>query len=329
MKRSLKVLLFILAACILVSGCSGDRRSTGGEAPGSEKIKLATTIFPVYEFARNIGGDRVEVYNLLPPGAEPHHWEPNPRDLIRINDAQLFVYCGAGLEPWVESILKNTDRSRLTVVDTSKGVQLLEGGGDRHDESQSGGVEDSGVHQKEEHDHSGTDPHIWLDPANAGIMVDNILEGLVQADPAGKEYYTENAKKYRASLADLDGRYRDALAGAGQKHLVVSHDAFGYMAHRYGLEQLSIRELSADSEPSPARMAEIVGLVKKYRIKYIFSETMISPAVSEAIAREAGVKTLVLNPIDGLSEKEIAGGKSYLSIMEENLSNLKIACEVR
>jgi len=327
--KTLRLLLFILTAFILVSGCSGDRRSTGREDPGSEKIKLVTTIFPVYDFARNIGGDRVEVYNLLPPGAEPHHWEPNPGDLIRVSEARLFAYCGAGLEPWVESVLRNTDRSKLTVVDASKGAQLLEGGGDSHDGSPGEEVEDSGVDQEEDHDHGAVDPHIWLDPANAGIMVDNILEGLVQADPAGKDYYTANAQKYRASLEDLDGRYRAALAGAGQKRFVVSHDAFGYMAHRYGLEQLSIRELSADAEPSPARMAEIVGLVREYRIKYIFSETLISPAVSEAIAREAGVRTMVLNPIGGLSEKEIAEGKSYLSIMEENLGNLKIACEVR
>ncbi|MFZ5646888.1 MAG: metal ABC transporter substrate-binding protein [Bacillota bacterium] len=331
-----KIRFFILIMFILavISGCAaGDRKTAvaagGGKDPGpssgtGEKVRVTATIFPLYDFARNIGGDRVEVYSLLPPGAEPHHWEPAPGDLVMLGKSKVLLYNGAGLESWLESALKNVDRSKMTVVDCSAGVTLI--GGREHD--------GDGGDQKEDHkeEHKGgemSDPHIWLDPANAAVMVDNILSGMVKADPANSDYYTENAGKYKARLADLDGKYRSALAGAAIKHFVVSHDSFGYLARRYGLEQVPIRGLNADSEPGPARMAEIVDLVRKYRIKYIFYETLVSPRVSEAIARETGARTLVLNDVAGLTEKEISQGKNYLSVMEENLQNLKTACEAR
>lgn len=295
--------VLIIALTIILAGCAGE--PAGSSAGG--KIKVCATTYPLYDFAKNIGGDRVEAFMLLPPGAEPHHWEPAPGDIIKIGGSNVFVYNGAGLESWLENTLTQVDRNKTALVDSSSGVELIKG--------------EDGEH--------GQDPHIWLDPVNAQKMVDNILEGLVKADPANKDYYNANAREYKARLAELDSRYRAALSGARIRQIVVSHDAFGYLASRYGLEQISARGLSADSEPSPARLAEIVALVREHHIKYIFYETLVSPKVSETIAREAGVGTLVLNPGDGLSEKEMAGGEDYLKIMEENLENLKVACEAR
>lgn len=315
MAKALRFLAVCLACGLILAGCASTDRRGGVPAAGTgDRIKVTTTIYPLYDFTRNIGGDRVEVFNLLPPGAEPHHWEPTAGDVIKISTSQVFIFCGAGLEPWAENILKNSSNGKTTVVDSSSGVKLLQEGGEQHE----------GGHGKESED-----PHIWLDPSNAAIMVDNILSGLVKADPANRDYYTANAQSYKGRLADLDGRYRAALAGARIKYFVVSHDAFGYLAQRYGLEQLPIRGLTADAEPSPARMAEIVDLVRKHGIKHIFYETLVSPAVSKAVARETGAQTLVLNDIAGLSEEEISQGKNYLTVMEENLENLKKACEAR
>ncbi|MHB8156520.1 MAG: metal ABC transporter substrate-binding protein [Desulfocucumaceae bacterium] len=321
--KAFTALVIILSLAVL-GGCSvgGGQVASGGKAEKG-KIKVITTIFPLYDFSSNIGGDRIEIYNLLPPGAEPHHWEPSPGDLLKVGKADVFIFSGAGLESWVEGVLGNTDSTRIMVVDSSQGLNLLEGNKEEQEEHGAvGGHEINAVH-------SGTDPHIWLDPVNAQMMVDNILAGLVKADPANKDYYTENATKYKSRLSELDERYKAGLSGAKIKYFVVSHDAFGYMARRYGLEQLPLRGLSADSEPSPARMAEIIGLIKKYGIKHIFYETLVSPKVSEAIAREAGVEILVLDPVGGLTEEEVARGKNYITLMEANLENLRISCEAR
>ncbi|MCL5057738.1 MAG: metal ABC transporter substrate-binding protein [Actinobacteria bacterium] len=303
MIKFLRPVALLIIMALFLAGCSGGPpgRSSGG------KIRVCATTYPLYDFAKNIGGDRIEAFMLLPPGAEPHHWEPAPGDIIKISGSDVLVYNGAGLESWLENTLIQVDRNKTAVVDSSSGVDLIRG----------------------EDGEQGQDPHIWLDPVNAQKMVDNILEGLVKADPANKDYYAANAREYKARLAELDGRYRAALSGAGIRQIVVSHDAFGYLARRYGLEQISARGLSADSEPSPARLAEIVELVREHHIKYIFYETLVSPKVSETIAEEAGVGTLVLNPVAGLSEEEMAGGEDYLKIMGENLENLKAACEAR
>lgn len=336
-KRIFLQLIVLLTAGITLAGCAGGGKeaATSGSAVKNDNKKMVvyTTIYPLFDFARNVGGDRAEVYNLLPPGADPHHWEPTPGDIVKISKSNVFVYCGAGLESWVEGALKNADTGKMVIVDCSRGIKLLEGGG--HEEGHDGHDDDE---EKEKHqqgrdggesneDHSGTDPHIWLDPVNAAIIVDSIRDGLIKADPANKEYYTANAYKYKEKLARLDGEYRTILAKAKVKHFVVSHAAFGYLAGRYGLEQVPIRGLTADAEPNPARMAEIVALVRKYHIKYIFFETLVSPKVSETLARETGAGTLMLDPMGGMTEKDLAAGKNYLAIMEENLKNLKIACE--
>ncbi len=318
MKSPFQLLAVLLAAAILAAGCGGGGRKEKAGAPAAGgKITIYTTVFPLFDFARNVGGERVEVFNLLPPGADPHHWEPTPGELVKIQKAAVFVYCGAGLEQWAENALKNVSRERTVVVDCSEGIDLMEesGHGDGHDR------------EGDRHHSSRADPHIWLDPVCAGIMVDNILAGLTKADPAGKDYYTSNADNYKGRLARLDASYREALGAAKVKQFVVSHDAFGYLAKRYGLDQVPIRGVTAEGDPSPARMAEIVELVRKHGIKYIFCDSLASPAVSEAIARETGAKTLMLHHIASLTEKEWREGKNYLSLMEENLENLKKACQ--
>lgn len=308
----------LLPVILILPGCGGgDSPQVPQPAAGEKKIKVSTTIYPLSDFTQKIGGDRVEVIKILPPGADPHHWEPTPGDLISIGRSDVFIYSGAGLELWAESVLKNTDRKKTAVVDCSKGVKLLPGNpGSRH--------------QQDEEPHAGgADPHIWLDPVNAGIMVDNILAGLVAADPAGKDYYSARAGEFKTRLAELDALYKETLARAKLRQFVVSHAAFGYLAGRYGLEQVPVRGLTAEAEPGPARMAEIVKQVRENRIKYIFVEPLVNAGVSQAIARETGAGILTLNPIVALTENEINEGKDYLSIMRENLDNLAIACEAR
>jgi zinc transport system substrate-binding protein len=313
--------LFFALILVMVAGCAGQRpeEKQQGKAPG--KLKVFTTIYPLYDFTVNIGGDKVDVQNLVPAGAEPHEWEPTPRDLANMGGANVFVYCGAGLEPWIDKALKNLDYSKLIVVDSSKGIELKNA-------NEEEGEQGAGNGSLNNSDAGGLDPHIWLDPINAKQMVNNIKEGLINADPGNREYYEANASRYAAKLDALNNDYL-VLEKAPEKYFVTSHAAFGYLAERYGLKQVPIRGLSPEVEPTPARIADIIKTVREQKINYIFFETMVSPKVSQVIASEAGAGVLVLNPLGGLSQEEIDAGKNYLSVMRDNLENLKLALGVK
>lgn len=296
MRRRLILALALLCLAVWSAGCSLPRRETPPAA--GERVLVMATIFPVYDFARQVGGDRVEVRLMVPPGAEPHDWEPTPQDLAALSQAKVFIYSGAGLEPWVNKVLSGNLRKDAVVVEASQGVDLYTAP-DGH-----------------------TDPHVWLDPDNARKMVNNIRDGLVAADAAHKTEYEQNAAAYVKQLIGLDAAYRDALAHVARRDFVTSHAAFGYLARRYGLNQIPIMGLAPDAEPTPETMAGIVRLVREQGIKYIFFETLVSPKLSQTIARETGASTLVLNPLEGLSPQEMAQGKNYLTVMHDNLVNL-------
>ncbi|MCL6634366.1 MAG: metal ABC transporter substrate-binding protein [Peptococcaceae bacterium] len=335
--------MLVLAAGLAMAGCSGGgNRDAAATATPGQKLKVVTTIYPLYDFTRNVGGDRIEVKCLVPPGSEPHEWEPSPRDLAELQKAGVFIYCGAGMESWAGKTLQAVASPKLVAVDCSRGIDLISGdeeggrpgqGGAEHQPAFPHDSKDEpgcAVESKEDHGHgAGTDPHIWVDPLNAMKMVDNIAAGLSQADPANRAYYEANAAEYRKKLKALHEEYKNGLAGATRKEFVTSHAAFGYLARRYGLVQVPIRGLSPEVEPTPTRMAEVVKLAREKKIRYIFFESLVSPKVSQIIAAEAGAETLVLNPVGGLTRDEMTAGKDYLSVMRENLANLQKALEVK
>ncbi|MCL6635282.1 MAG: metal ABC transporter substrate-binding protein [Peptococcaceae bacterium] len=318
------LLAAVIVFCALTAGCTeprGDKADkTGPASPGAErKIKVYTTIYPLYDFAVNVGKDRVDIVNLVPAGAEPHEWEPSPKDLAGLSRADVFIFCGAGLENWVGRALSSVRAKNMTVVDAGRNIRLIHGGGhEPTPEEEAGGGPEAGRGAV-------TDPHIWVDPVNAKQMVGNIAEGLAEADPAHADEYRKNAAAYQDRLDALHARYQSELAGVKFREFITSHDAFGYLAERYQLVQIPIRGLSPESEPTPARMAEVVRIAREKGIKYIFFESLVSPRVSEVIAGEAGASTLVLNDAAGLTPEEIKSGKDYIAVMEENLENLKKA----
>lgn len=314
------IVVFISALLLsFTAGCKKQQPEKQPPAEPAKKIKVYTTIYPVYDFTVKVGGEKAEVISMVPPGGEPHEWEPKPRDLAGLGEADVLIYCGAGMEPWIDKALKNI--SVPVVVDASQGVELLEES-QGHDHDHGHGGENN---QKVEN----VDPHIWLDPLNAVIMVGNVRDALVKADPANSGFYQENAAGYSAQLELLHGDYRAALEKAPKKVFVTSHAAFGYLAHRYGLRQVPIRGISPEVEPAPGRVAEIIKTVRREQISHIFFETLVSPKVSQVIAAETGARVLVLNPLGGLSQDEINAGKDYLAVMRENLANLKVALEVK
>ncbi len=287
--------LATLAVITLLSGWAA-----GAPAP-SDKVAVVASFYPLYHFARQVGADRVTIRNLVPAGAEPHDYELTPRAVIAVNEARLLIYNGAGLEPWVQKLLSQIP-ARVVKVNASSGIQLMRIG--------------SGENRGQ------IDPHVWLDPVLAQRQVDNILAGLVQADPSGRPIYEANAAAFKTRLGALHERIQRVLAPCRKKVFITSHAAFGYFAARYTLTQLAISGVTPEGEPSAAKMREILRIVRQHDIRVIYYETLVSPRVAAAIAREVGARTLVLNPIEGLTDAEVQQGKDYVSVMDENIRNL-------
>jgi len=313
----LTVLAMAVLAAVVLVGCSRE------EQKASPKLQVVTTLFPLYDFARTISGDRAEVTMLLPPGMEPHSFEPKPNDIIRISKAGLFIYTNRYMEPWAETILKGIDRRKLRVVDAGQGVSYEKA-------SAAGGHDDDG-HGRHGIDGQAAvmDPHIWLDFGNAALMVDTILAGFVAADPANAVYYRAQAADLKARLAALDRRYRDGLSScASRVFLHGGHYTFGYLARRYGLEYRSLSGLSSESEPSAARMAAMVRQIRSSGVRYLFAEELLSPRLTETLAAEAGVAVLKLHGAHNLGRDDVQRGVGFIGLMEQNLANLQkgLAC---
>lgn len=288
----------ILAFFAVVSlfGCGND-----GEVMREEgKLQVYTSFYCVYDFVSQIGGDKVQVYNMLPNGAEPHNWEPTPGDMLKLENADFLFYNGRGMESWVDKVINSVENKNIKYVELSKGIEFLD--------------------SKEN-----TDPHIWLDPKNAKKEVEAIKNALVMADSANEEYYNENYKAFADRIDKLDIDFKNAVSEAKNKTIVVAHEAYGYLCGAYGLEQLGIEGLSAESEPSPAKMAEISKFVKDNGIKFIFFEELLTPKAASVISEETGAELLVLNPFEGTTEQEEKDNEDYFSVMYKNLDNIKKA----
>lgn len=268
----------------------------------SNKISVVASFYPLYDFAQEVGGSHVDVTNITPAGAEPHDYEPAPRDLVRANQAKVFIYDGGTLEPWVNKFLSDY---RNVPVKASDHVTL-------HTATLDG---QSGV----------KDPHFWLDPVLAQTIVKNIERGLIQADPNHRSDYTKNANAYISQLQQLDHDFKAGLSSCQQHQIISSHEAFGYLAAHYTFSVTAIAGISPDEEPSAGKLAEIANLAKRDHIKYIFFESLVSPRLADTIAQESGAKTLVFDPLEGLTQDAQKQGKNYVSVQRENLANLRTA----
>lgn len=318
MKRVVMVVLLLALAAAAV-GC---RKTAEQDAGGSGKLRVVATIFPVYEFARAVAGDKAEVTLLLPPGMEPHSFEPRPEDIVRVSRADLFIYTNRYMEPWAGEIVKGAGGGKLTVVDASRGAKFLKAGnGEDHD-----------GHDDGEHGHGGEgmDPHLWLDFTNAQLMVDTIAAALAERDPANRAVYLANAAAYRAKLADLDERYRAGLAACATRTVLHGgHFAFGYLANRYGLRYESAYAVSADAEPTPAKLAKLVKQVREEGLKHIYTEELLDPRTAETIARETGASILMLHGAHTVAKADLDKGITFIALMEKNLASLREGLQCR
>lgn len=317
MKKWLLGLVSLTLSTALLAGCTGGTDPSSAPSGEGKKLSVYTSFYAMEDFTEKIGGDKITVTNLVPSGTEPHDWEPQASDIAGLENADVLVYNGAGMEHWVGDVLESLQNKKLVAVEASKGISLLESTGE-HEE------EESGAPQSEAEE-SSADPHVWLDPENAKKEMETIKNALVQADPANKETYEANYTKYAAQADELNSEFRQIADGLKSKDLIVAHQAFGYLCKAYGLNQVAIEGLSPDSEPDAARMAEIIEFAKEHKVTTIFFEELVSPKVAETIAKATGAKTEVLDPLEGLSDENKAAGMDYFSIMKKNMEAIRTA----
>lgn len=260
-------------------------------------LKIVTTIYPFTDLTQKIAGDKTTVIGIVPGGVEPHDYEPTPQDIVTIRSAQIFIYNGLpSLEAWLPKVLPFVPQ--VTQLDASTLIEIIPG-----------------------------NPHYWLDPRNNERVAEKIRDLLIEKDPANSDFYQRNTETLKATLEEVDQQYLAQLSpkSCELRDIIVSHDAYGYMAQRYGFTTNSIAGLSPDAEPDAQTIAQLINFVHAKNIPYILFETLTSPRISETIANEAGVQTLMLNPIEGLTEEDIANHRDMISIMRDNLTTLKKA----
>ncbi|MGE7608260.1 metal ABC transporter substrate-binding protein [Peribacillus frigoritolerans] len=314
MKKFNRMLAPIFAIPLMLAGCQqgdGNERAENQIKKDTDKIQIVTTFYPMFEFTKNVVGDLAEVELLIPSSIEPHDWEPSPKDLGNIKNADLFVYDSEYMETWVPDIEESLDSKKSTFVKASEGITLMEGEEHEHAEEE----EQAHSHEK--------DPHVWLSPALAQKEVENIKDALIKVDPNHKEEYEKNSVAYIEELKDLDKEFRSKLADVSSKEIITQHAAFGYLANEYGLKQVAIAGLSPENEPSPAKLAELKNFALDHNIKTIFFEEVASPKVAKTLADEIGAETQVLNTLEGLSEENQKKGADYIQVMQDNLDKLK------
>lgn len=278
------------------AGCGGAGRAPAGS---DGRVTVAAGFYPLAEAAQQVGGGRVVVHNLTAAGAEPHDLELTPRQVDRLLDADVVVYLGRGFQPAVEQAVRGRE---------GVSVDLLERVGPLGPRS---------------------DPHFWLDPSRMGRAVDAVEDALAEVSPADRARFAAGAGSYRAALADLDRSFAAGLARCDRRTFVTAHAAFGHLAARYGLTQLAVSGLSPEADPDPARLAELTDAIRTAGITTVFHETLVSPRVAETLAREAGVTTAVLDPIEGLADDRPGPGRHYVALMERNLAALRAALGCR
>lgn len=310
-------------AAVTLAGCGGS--SASGSADG--KLDVVASFYPLEFIARTVGGDAVHVTTLTAPGVEPHDLELTPKQVGTIASAKLVVY-EKNLQPAVdEAVEQNAKDAGFDVVPAAK-LEATGADFEEHDETQGAATPGdtatpAAYVAPAAHTDDALDPHFWLDPVRYAAVVKAVTDKLVATDSANAAGYRERSKALLADVGKLDTDYKTGLANCRLKTFVTSHQAFAYLAKRYGLTMVGIAGFTPDAEPTPARIKEVQDIVRAQKVTTIFYEELVSPKVAETIARDVGVQTAVLSPIEGLSDAN--SQETYLTLMRENLQELRKA----
>ncbi|SEG60290.1 zinc transport system substrate-binding protein [Thermomonospora echinospora] len=307
LRRALSLTALTATALLTATACGG------GDGPGSDGTRVAAAFYPMAWLSERVGGSEVSVDTLTKPGAEPHDLELTPRQIADLGESDLVVYV-KGLQPAVDkAVREHAGDHALDAAATVRTLPPPAEGEHAHEEGDGHG-----------HEETSYDPHVWLDPSRMATIATALGERLAKTDPAHAGTYRANAKTLAGQLTALDEEFRTGLDGCKRRAMVTAHAAFGYLADRYGLEQVSVAGIDPAAEPSPGRLAELTHEIRENGATTVFTETLVSPKVAQALAREAGVRTATLDPVEGLAD---GSRGDYLSIMRQNLRTLRTALE--
>ncbi|MEU8526866.1 MULTISPECIES: metal ABC transporter substrate-binding protein [Streptomyces] len=308
---------------VTLSACGGT--SDAADKGSDGKLDVVASFYPMQFLAERIGGDRVSVQTLTKPGVEPHDLELKPRQIGRLEDADVILYL-KGVQPAVDEAIEQTGVKNT--VDAATLTELEEhGSGEDH----AHGGESAGEHAEHEgehggHDHgseAGADPHIWLDPVKYAEVAKGVGAALKKADPDHAADYQKNTDALVKQLGDLDTAFAQGLKNTSTRTFITTHSAFGYLAERYALDQEGIKGLDPESEPSPARIKELQDKARKEKVSTVFFETLASDRTAKTLAKDTGLKTDVLDPLEGITDR--SEGDDYFEVMQANLAALKTA----
>jgi zinc transport system substrate-binding protein len=296
----------VLVAVIIVATITGLYISNNTKTKSSSALTVLATFYPLYDFAQNVGGNKVNVSLLVPETVDVHEFEPTPSSIAEVASANVLIYNGAGLEPWIGDVVSAADNPNLIQVDSSNGIQFLP------------------VPAAFQKDNRTVDPHIWLDPLDAKQQVNNILQGLIKADPADSQYFTQNANAYDTQLDNLNALAINATTNTATKVFITFHEAFAYFAHQYNVTQLSISG-PFEEEPTPTDIQNVITAINQNHLKYVGYESLENPAISQSIGSQTNATLINMNPIEGLTAAQKTAGDTYIILMKQDIANIHLA----
>jgi zinc transport system substrate-binding protein len=342
MKKTGLTMALALMLGTALAGCAENDQNTKDN--GKDKLKVYTTIFPVQDFTKKIGGDAVEVESIYPSNADAHTFEPSTKDMVAMSEGDAFIYSGVGLEGFAEKATETLKSEEVKIIKAGDGIELAEASHDEENHEEHADEESHDEHADEEdhaehadeeshdehaegdaHDHGDKDPHIWLDPALSIQMAENIKNGLIELQPESKDKFEKNFETLKSDLEKLDADYKKTIDAADKKEILVSHAAYGYWEERYGLQQISVLGLSPTQEPSQKQLQSIIETAKEHNINYIIFENNVNSKIADIVKTEIGAESLTLSNLESISEEDAKNNEDYFSLMERNLETLRTA----
>ncbi|WP_246521264.1 metal ABC transporter solute-binding protein, Zn/Mn family [Ornithinibacillus massiliensis] len=315
-------LLLLLAAC---NTNDENASSAAGVQNTDDTLTIFTSIYPLEDFAKKIGGEHVQVNTLIPPGADSHTFEPTSKDILDIAKADAFIFNGLGMESYAEKVKETLKKEDVVFVEAAEGIEAIPHDHEHHGEEASHD-HDGDDHQDSEHDdghhHGDQDPHVWIDPYQAIVLAENIKNTLVDLKPDAREEFEENFETLKQDLEALDEEFHQLVDSKENPEMIVSHAAYGYWEKSYGIKSIPIAGLSSSQEPSQSELTKLIQVAKEKDLKYVIFEQNITPKVAKVIQDEIGAEALYLHNLSTLTDEDIESGEDYFSLMERNLETL-------
>ncbi|MFT4417260.1 metal ABC transporter substrate-binding protein [Fredinandcohnia humi] len=313
-KKLFNMFIFLLLS-IFLAACGANNTAEKADDNATEgKLIIYTTVFPLLDFTKKIGGDDVLVKSVYPTGADAHSFEPTPKDMTDIAEADAFIYTGVGVEGFVTTALETLKNEKVVPVEAGNGIEYVSVDDHEHRDDEQG-----------DHDHDGIDPHIWLDPIHSITLAENIKNALVELNPDSKEMYETNFQTLKKQLVSLDNEMKQTVNSANKNEILVAHAAYGYWETRYGIRQISITGFSPSDEPSQKELKKIIETAEEHNLKYIIFEQNIPSKIAETVQKETKTESLTLHNLEAVTDKEMEKNEDYFTLMKKNLGTLKKA----